>query len=332
MTKHSSVTSRSNRKWLEMNVLQVDRFVRHMIRSGGRYKDSDREYVYGLLFDYPDEAVKLVNNYHLSNHEKIMKFLNFLKFSPIGIGVCLGDQRSGKDVAVCFFLDQINKYFLRKDRIVTLGNTKNPPFVNEDDMYFSFMNIPTGSREREVLIYCSELDLQLPAREFQSQENRLFTHLVGTMAQNHQKLYACAKLSSVVDISYLRHLNFKIFKYINPEKLNIDGVERDNILSGLGRWLLPRDTNDRSETLLVFDNNLLTVNLPIPSWYNLDYSEMFRNIPIEKIYDFVRSQYGNGMDLNSIRIAVANKFRKVISMKDLVSLLGVEYKMKQVRI
>lgn len=334
-----TLTSERNRRWMYRHYQQVDRVVRWLLEQNSDskshvYRNADRERVYSLLHEYPDEAIKLIHNCHLSNRDKILKFLGFLKFNAVPIGCIYGDQRSGKDVDACFYLGNLNnrRYFKRRDDFVALGNVKVPPFIDRSQRYFSFLNIPIGGKHKKVYIYCSELELQLPARDFQSQENKLFASLVGTMAQNHQAFMGCAKLSATVDISYMRYLNFKVFKYISPDKLNIQGVERDNILSGLGRFLLPRNAKNKTESLLVFDNNLLKVNIKIPSWYSDDYSEMFKDVSDDMIAEFLDSQYANGWDLNSLRIAVAQKFRRQITVKEIADYLGIDFKNKTYRI
>lgn len=304
-----TITSGSNRYWIESHPLKLDRYLR---RS---HKRQDREYVKKLILqDSPDEGKKLIENFHLSGAEKKLLLVQWLLYQPqITCGI-FADQRMGKDALICKIFEDVTEYCLTfgfsVPRFVTLGNLRCPPFVNEKDMYFSFKNIPSGTKQQEVWIYCSEIETVLPSREGSSAENRLFSQLEGTMAQNHQKLFGACKLASKVDLNFIRGMNCKLFKYISLEKLGIEGVERVNILSPLARWLLPQDKEDKSQTLMAFDNQLLTVKYFLPTWWSSDYSEQYRDIDDSKVWEYVDTMLTNGMDSSSISIAVAQKFRK----------------------
>lgn len=318
-----TITANSNRAWLYKNPLKLDRYLRRY------HKREDRDHVFDMLFyDYPDEGRKLIENFDLDRRSKLNLYLDWIIKQPAVTCAGFGDQRMGKDATLCYFfekaIERCIELRVKPPRIVTLGNIKNPPFVKKEDMYFSFLNIPPGTERQEVWIYSSEIESHLPAREGSSHENRLFSHLAGTLAQNHQKLFGNCKLASRVDINFLRDCNVKFFKFISPDKLNVDNIERDNVLSQLGRWLLPKDHTDKSEVMLSFDNQLFKINVPLPEWYNREYSEMFREIPMDKVLEFVDVIHANGMDLNSIRIAVAHKFRKKMSRQELADHLGIE--------
>ena len=112
-------------------------------------------------------------------------------------------------------------------------------------------------------------------------------------------------------------MNVKLFKYISPEKLNIEGVERVNILSELGRWLLPSNMEDKSGTLMCFANQLFTVDYDLPDWWSSEYSEQFNNIPIEKVWDYVEAICGDEMKISHIQIAVQQKFRVTLSKQEI---------------
>lgn len=320
-----SITANSSRYWIMNHPLKMERYIRRY------HKREDREVVERLIFwDFPDEGKKLIENFDLTNDQKITLFLDWIIKQPAITLAGFGDQRMGKDVTLCVLFEKAIKRCeelkIQAPRIVTLGNIKNPPFVKEEDMYFSFLNIPSGSKDREVWIYCSEIETVIPAREGKSAENKLFSQLAGTLAQNHQKLFGLCKLASRVDINFLRDCNAKFFKYINEEKLKVDGIERDNVLSGLGRWLLPKKKSnqdiDKSGVLFAFDNHLLTCKVNMPYWYGMEYSEMFREIPMDKINEYIITQFENGMKIEGIRQAVAQKFRKKLRIDFLINLLS----------
>lgn len=313
-----SITADSSREWLFRRRLALQRYLRknHHIR--------DRDRVFDLIFRaFPDEGKKLINNDGMSYLEKRDLLIKWIVHSIQITCLVFGDQGMGKDAMLCRLFELINNYCdknnMLKPRIVTLGNIKKPPFVDEKDMYFSFKDIPFGTRFQPVYIYSSELDSEFPAREFAGEENKLFSILQNTMRQNHQKLFGCVKLASQVDISVLRSCNVKLFKYISPEKLDIEGVERVNILSDLGRWFLPKDVKDKKDSLLAFDNNLLTARWSLPTFWNEEYSEQFNayNIDESKIIDFVRAKAEDKEKLtpsqiNKLQIYVFNKFRKKV--------------------
>jgi hypothetical protein len=328
LKKEMSITAQSNKYWLEKNKFKVERYLRR------HHERQDWMTVLALLYDsHPDEGRKLIENYNLPETYKKKMLVEWLIFQKqISCGV-FADQRMGKDALICkLFEDCIQyikdnpKYHIKPPRIVTLGNIRCPPFVDPKDMYFSFKNIPSGTKEREVWIYSSEIETQLPAREGMSAENKLFSQLEGTMAQNHQKLFGCCKLASKVDLNFIRGMNCKLFKYISPEKLNIEGVERVNVLSPLGYWLLPPDHRDKSRSLVSFDNQLFTVNYNLPSFWSDEYSEQFRDIPMDKIWEYVDTVFSEDMGINSIQIAVAQKFRVSLSKEEICKYLGVEFK------
>jgi hypothetical protein len=311
----STITAGSSRDWMNRRQLPLWRYLRHNHhrRDHGRVKDL-------VYWFFPDQGKKLIQNDRITPKEKLDMLLKWIVHSPQITCLILGDQRMGKDALVCRLFELIVNYCeennLLPPRIVTLGNVKCPPFVADKDMYFSFKDIPFGTANKPVYIYCSELEVEFPARDYQTTENKLFSVLEGTMGQNHQKLFGCVKLASKVDISILRSCNLKIFKYISPEKLDIEGVERVNILTELGRWFLPKDVNDKSQSLLAFDNNLLTAKWKLPTFWSQEYSEQFngQNISKEKIFDFVRAKFDDKEKITPTQIImlqtmVYQKFR-----------------------
>ena len=222
-----SITAMQSTGYLFNNPLKVERYLRRC------HTPEDRDDVFCLLIKkYPDEGVKLVSNYNLPDEEKKLLLVEWLIFQPqITCGI-FADQRYGKDALICQIFTEVieycEKFNIKKPRFVTLGNIKKPPFVDNNDMYFSFRDIPAGDEETEVWIYCSEIETVIPSREGSASENRLFSQLEGTMAQNHQKLFGCCKLASKVDINFIRGMNVRLLKFISPEKLNVENVEREN--------------------------------------------------------------------------------------------------------
>lgn len=323
--RRRSITYRSSRMWLIENELSFQDY----LRENHNYLDHDD--VIDLMFNkFPDEGKKLVQNFSMTPFQKLIKFLDWLIFQSQITCLVFGDQCMGKDASLCRVFERLNLRMMDlgipTPRYVTLGNIKRPPFVNSEDMFFSFKDIPFGTSKKPVFIYASELDSEFPSREHQGQENKLFSILQNTMRQNHQKLFGCIKLASQVDISVLRSCNAKMFKYISPEKLEIEGVERVNILSDLGRWFLPKDVNDKSDSLMAFDNNLLTGKWRLPSFWSDEYSEQFNVLNIDplKIKDFVRSKMDDKDKLTPTQIynlqtMVYQKFRTKLSASDIQS-------------
>lgn len=318
-----TITSMSNREWIDKHPLKLNRYLRRF------HRPPDRPLVHDLLYhSSPDEGRKLIQNFDLSGDEKKLLLYQWLYTQPqITCGI-FADQRMGKDALICRVFDDVIRICRENEqippRIVTLGNIRKPPFVSDEDMYFSFKNIPPGSSKQEVWIYCSEIETVLPAREGAAPENKLFSQLEGTMAQNHQKLFGCSKLAAKVDINFIRGMNCKLFKFLSPEKLSIEGVEREKILSPLGYWHLPKSPDEKSATLMVFDNQLFLVDYDLPDWWSTDYSEQFRDIPMDKVWDYVEVMASNGMAPVAIQTAVAQKFRKSIKKEEVMQHLGME--------
>jgi len=317
-----SITAQSSRKWLQRHSVNVKRYLRR------NHEREDWDTVFNLLYgEFPDEGMKLVRDFTLSESDKKIIFLKFLLESPQLVCGIISDERQGKDAVLCKIfqdvLDYCASHGLSVPRIVTLGNMRNPPFVEEKDMFFSFKSLPSGSKDKEVWIYCSELETVLPARDGASPESKLFSYICGTMAQNHQKLFGCCKLASMVDLNFWRKCNCKVFKYIQPEKLLIEGVERTNVISPLAMWHLPKSKFNYPETLLCFDSQIFVVDYLLPFWWSVAYSEQYKDIPVEKVWDFIDFMHSNGMSINSIETAVAQKFHRVLSSKDIKYHLGV---------
>lgn len=287
-----------------------------------KHKLKDRPTVFELIYNvFPDEGRGIVENYSYDDKVKKKMLVEFLYYSPQITAGVFADQRMGKDALICEVFQNVIDFCklneLPVPRFVTLGNVRCPPFVKDEDMYFSFKNIPVGSSKQEVWIYSSEIETVLPARDPLAAENKLFAQLEGTLAQNHQKLFGCVKLASKVDLNFLRGMNVKLFKFISPEKLAIEGSERAGILSPLGLWLIPKDRLNKKETLIVFDNKFMTVNYDLPFWWTQEYSEQFKDVPIERVWDYVDVMISNGLDANAISIAVAQKFRKNLTREQI---------------
>ena len=325
----NSIVDEENRDWLKgRGYLKMMRYLR---RNHNRL---NHEVVFNLLFHcFPCEGKKLVMNYDLPEKDKKSELIRWLVHQAQITCLILGDQRMGKDALICQIFEDIIDYCndnnLQKPRFVTLGNVKKPPFVDSKDMYFSWKKIPSGTASKPVYIYCSEIEQVLPARESMAgTENKLFSVLEGTLAQNHQKLFGAVKLASKVDINVVRSCNVKLFKFISPEKLNVEGIERSNFLSELGMWLLPSDVRNKSETLLVFNNNLLTVDYGLPDWWDDEYSEQFRNVDMEQVMDFIDTLMFDTdkltlSQIHTIQTTVFQKFRKEISKDDIMKKLSV---------
>lgn len=296
-------------KWLERKDLLVRRYLRK------NYQSHDREYVYNLLMENPIEGKKLIQNYRLTNKQKINMICQWMIRSEQLTCLVFGDQRQGKDVTICFFIYECGVRY-PYIKVVTLGNIKKPPFVGKEDMYFAYDNIPPSTGKYFTFVYCSEAEVQYPCREGASKENKAFAILSGTMAQNHHKFVAAVKLAAKTDINLIRDCNMRMFKYIDPEKLNVEGTERVGILSGLGELLLPKKKSNKSEVLVAFNDNLLKVNVPLPKWWSQEYSEMFAGISKEKIAEYVLWADSNDYKIQQIVLAVKQKFRYSITEED----------------
>lgn len=312
-----SITANSNREWLKRHELRVRRYLRNF------HNRKDWDTVLKLIYWYlPDEGRRLIENYDLDDNEKINLFIDYLIYSPQVTWLMFADERMGKDAGVCYLIERAMDRLISEGRlpprVVTLGNIKIPPFVDPKDRFWSFKDIPSGNSRQEVWVYCSELETMLPARDGQASENKLFSMISGTFAQNHIKLIGCVKLASKVDLNAIRGCNIKSFKYINPEKLSIKNVERDNILSPLGGWLLPSDRMNKEETLLAFDNQLFTVNIPLPDWWTQEYSEQFNDVKEEDIWAYIDATCDEEVKPHAILTIIAQKFRnRTITKKDI---------------
>ena len=324
-----SITADSSRDWIDRRRLSMLRYLRR------NHHRRDHERVFELLYQvFPDEGKKLIQNDGIPAKEKLDALIKWIVCSRQITCLILGDQGMGKDSLICRLFELIVKYCESKNllppRFVTLGNVKCPPFVNPRDMYFNLKDIPFGTKAQPVYIYSSELEAEFPARDFQGQENKTFALLQNTFRHNHQKIFGCVKLTANVDISVLRTCNVKLFKYISPEKLSVEGVERANLLSDLGRWFLPKNINDPAQTLMCFDNNLLTGRFKLPTFWSDEYSEQFRagTISRDKINDFIRSKFDDKINItpkqiNDMQTIVYQKFREKLTSKEIKTLFEI---------
>ena len=94
-------------------------------------------------------------------------------------------------------------------------------------------------------------------------------------------------------------------------------------------WLLPSDVRNKSETLMVFNNNLLTVDYGLPDWWDDEYSEQFRNVADEQVMDFIDTLMFDTdkltlSQIHTIQTTVFQKFRKEISKDDILKKLSVD--------
>jgi len=321
-----SLTAGSCRVWLSRHTLKVWEYLKI------NHDENDWEIVLNLLYwHFPDEGKKLIENFDLDDSEKKKIFMDYVEFSPQITFLLFGDERMGKDALLCrFFQDVIDRCKVERrvpPRIVTLMNVKRPPFVKEGDMFFSFEHIPSGQlvfnpytlkqEMQEVWVYCSELEIVLPARNPNAPENSLFASISGTFAQNHIKLFGCVKLASKVDLNAIRGCNVIASKYINPQKLKIENVERDNVLSPLGQWILPSDRNNKTATLLYFNDQFFSVDFDLPRWWTQEYSEQYYNISESLVWDYINAVCLD-MKAPQILTLIAQKFHnKTITLKQI---------------
>lgn len=310
MKKSRELTEDSCRHWILRHGVLLSRFLRQ------NFEKYDWQAVYVEIMRYPIEGKKLLLNFSLDNESKLKIFCEWFN-KQYAITACgEGDQRSGKDASLCALFEILMDYRRDNDmslpRVVTVGNTRIPPFVKDEDMYFSFRDIPVGSFESPVWLYCGEIETVLPSRETKGHENTLYSQIAGTFAQNGQYMFGLTKNAYKVDINFFRDCNLKFFKYLSPSKLEIENLERGGFLSSLAKWMLPKDEHDKAETLLIFDEYMLMVRLDLPKWWNREYSEMFKNVELCKIQRYVDVLLDVGMKPNQIVIAVYQKFRRVL--------------------
>ncbi len=91
-------------------------------------------------------------------------------------------------------------------------------------------------------------------------------------------------------------------------------------MSSLGRWFLPKDRKNKAETLMCFDDNLLSCEFGLPSFWSDEYSEQFAgaNISDDDVRDFIGDKF-EGKDvpspsqINKLQIMVYATFRKSIN-------------------
>ncbi len=302
-TLRESITAESSRNWIRDHDFELDCYL------DDNHHEDDHEKVFNLLFwGFPDEGRKLIENQELSDREKKDMLLDWIIHQRQLTCLIVGDQQMGKDVTInTIFLEVIarcKKKEISPPRIVSIGSVKRPPFIDPKDVYFDIKDVPFGTAYQPVYIYFSEMENEYPSREFASEGSKMFASLEGTMAQNHQKIFGCVKLSSKIDISILRSCNLKIFKFISPEKLNIEGIERVNFLSDLGRWFLPSDVSDKKKTLLCFNNNFLTCDYELPDFWTTEYSEQFKGgtISPEQIDSFIVSKFDDTKEITPKQI------------------------------
>ena len=193
-----------------------------------------------------------------------------------------------------------------KIRIVTLGNFKKPPFVDEKDMYYSLTKCPVGTKKQRVIIYCSELDLFFPARDFKGGENTALNMQINTLAQNKQSIIGCCKLSANVDVSFWRACTMLLFKYISESNLKHDRVE---FLSDLGMRLRPQDPKDKTQVMAMYNDRLVKYSHKPPEWYNDEYSEQYHNISEDKLTEYAETLIESGMMPQQVRKMFSQTYR-----------------------
>lgn len=296
----------SSQTWLYKHSVLVNRYINHLINTD-KFGFEDKDLLWKKFMKESKDAKSIMIDFQRTNKEKIQEIIDFLIYQEVIIVGVLASQRMGKDCLVCFLLEKLKEMLLDHVRIVTLGNFKRPPFVKEGDMFYSLTSCPVGNSNQRVIIYCSELDLFFPARDFKGgSENQTLNMQINTLAQNKQSLVGCAKLGANVDISYWRAVTMKLVKYISKENLKHDRIE---FLSELAMQLRPSNPMDKSKVLATFQDKIITFDHTVPKWFDKEYSDQFHKIDPEKLREYARTLIESGVKPEQVRRTFAQTYR-----------------------
>lgn len=283
------------------------------------------------VLKFQHQLIKIIEkDVNLRDEEKIRIIVDSIRYDKPPCVATLGNQRSGKDVTTCFLIDKLIRtpeieFYLRKGysieqirkakllpyRICTYLSFADYPWLEPKDKYFSLEKVPKGTPQKPVILYVPELDMSFSARSsIKGDENDILNTQLNTLAQNNIMILGTAKVAANVDIAFWRHCSIQLFKFIDKQKL-IYG-ERKGFLSEETMFMLPRNRYDKTETLFVYGDQILSFHNTKPEWFSEEQSNQYGNITEEQKNDYRQMLIDKGLKPEKVEI----EMRRLFSLTD----------------
>jgi hypothetical protein len=232
-------------------------------------------YQYSFMLKHLYFTKKIVEDYKLTNLEKIRFILNQFRFGKSKIVTIIGGRGQGKTATAMFFIEQSYKNNFHKNfYYIKKGERPEwlPPWIN---MAQTMEDVPNGS-----LAMLDETSIEYGSRNFYKDENKSFTDRLVILRHKDISIILVTQHSKLVDINIRRLSDILIYKGgadINSEDKKDD--ERDLILNRL----IPK-SKEESLVEIKNGNKFYLVRTELPEfWDDYAVSKTFRNYNPEEM-------------------------------------------------
>lgn len=272
----------------------------------------DLQSTWAFLFsEYPREFWQLVEDYDRDNLEKIEECVKELLYSSYYVGCVHGDPGSGKDSLIFVLLEMLEERAKDIQIYYYEEAKKRLPHFATDSVYS--LNDSDISRGNPCIIVFRELAKAFPAREFTKKENLSLTQ--NTLDNRHfnQKWIGCAIKDTLVDLNYIRACNYRFYKYICKD--NIEIGMREGLVTKLMKRMIPKDEKDKSKVLAVQNGRYSTFSYGLSENWTEEFSKS-RGLMTDDEKELIAvEKLKQGMEVKELKAYMYSRYRFHRDMK-----------------
>lgn len=233
------------------------------------FNDESLGYEVSLMFKYPFFAVKILDDYEMTNDEKQEKLFNKLVYDDQGGGrICLidGAKGGGKTGVLCWILDEYHKrrpdlkyYFVTKATI-------RPPLPSWINVVDSIDQVPNN-----CIAGIDEGGIQLSSRGAMTRENKDASTQLIVLRHKGISMIILVQNVLMVDINVRRLADIRLLKYGIPfgTERKRPGEQTNKDLELIRQRLKPRN-NKEAYVEIMSDKIFVNFSHPLPKWWNDD--------------------------------------------------------------
>ncbi len=234
-----------------------------------RFSQYDKTYCEYLARQKPLDIYYALNDYLDDPVTKLQKSMD-LYLGDGQVQLVFGGRGSGKTASILFFVEQLYlKQYYKENEIFWVGlpNNKLPEWITYSP---SIEDCPEDS-----LIIQDETGVQYSSRNFAQKNNKDLGQLLMVARHQHKNIIFITQYTASVDIEVVRQASFSLIK---RNAIFQATTEREGIFKSVVEFMMPQI---KPECLIVSDSELMTIKVPLPSFWSDDISRFYRKIKNE---------------------------------------------------
>lgn len=234
-----------------------------------RFSQYDKTYCDYLARQKPLDVYYALNDYMDDSVTKLQKSMD-LYLGDGQVQLVFGGRGSGKTASILYFIEQLYlKQYYKENEIFWVGlpNNKLPEWITYSP---SIEDCPEDS-----VIIQDETGVQFSSRNFTQKNNKDLGQLLMVARHQHKNIIFITQYTASVDIEVVRQASFSLIK---KNAVFQATTEREGIFKSIVEFMMPQNKED---CLIVSDNELMTIQVPLPSFWSDDISRFYRKIKNE---------------------------------------------------